>query len=794
MNDQIEIKDLDQEIPLQEDWLVFQKDSNRIVYKAPKSDIEGEDAFVYIGYADDDIGTGFTLTFNANKDYIAIKSTNTEIANPVVGDFAGLWKNYKGQKGDTGDTGAKPISVAFSGNNMVFVLEDSSTITLTNAKIDLKGDKGDTGKGITSIVKTGTLGLVDTYTITYSDTTTSTFDVTNGAKGDKGDKGDIGPQGIQGIQGIQGNPGTNGIDGTDGISFTPKGAYNALTEYVANDVVSYLGSTWIALQTTTGNTPEEGAYWTLNAAKGADGEGSGDMLASVYDPANVADDAFDMDNMVEGTNNKLVSAAEKSGWSGKQDALGFTPEDVANKKTTMTGNTTSDTFYLTAKAIYDWATGLFQTLANKVTSFQVTPDDAHYPSEKLVNDSLNAKANANNVLTLDNTTAFTPDNDYEPATKKYVDDNAVGTKAVFEDETITPTHFAWDLSTASYDSVSFSVSSQDTAPLGVTFKSDGTKMYMLGQANKKVYQYTLSTAWNLSTASYDSVEFSVSSQDTSPYGVTFKSDGTKMYIIGNSGKKVYQYSLSTAWDLSTASYDSVSFSVSSQDTAPLGVTFKSDGTKMYIMGNSGKKVYQYSLSTAWNLSTASYDSVNFSVSSQETNPYGVTFKSDGTKMYIVGGASDKVYQYTLSTAWNLSTASYDSVSFSVSSQDTDPYGVTFKSDGTKMYIVGITNDKVYQYTTGYDLSFAEIDTDTYGEYYLTAIADDTKISITGTPTLGQTLFVGLKDSGSAKKLTWDEINALGVTLPTQTTAGKQHIIEIKYIGSAWRAISVGKEN
>jgi hypothetical protein len=34
---------------------------------------------------------------------------------------------------------------------------------------------------------------------------------------------------------------------------------------------------------------------------------------------------------------------------------------------------------------------------------------------------------ANNVLALDNTTAFTPDADYEPATKKYVDDNAGGT-------------------------------------------------------------------------------------------------------------------------------------------------------------------------------------------------------------------------------------------------------------------------------------------------------------------------------------------------------------------------------
>lgn len=51
----------------------------------------------------------------------------------------------------------------------------TTTFTVTN------------GKGISSIAKTGTAGLVDTYTITYTDSTSSTFTVTNGAKGDTGD-------------------------------------------------------------------------------------------------------------------------------------------------------------------------------------------------------------------------------------------------------------------------------------------------------------------------------------------------------------------------------------------------------------------------------------------------------------------------------------------------------------------------------------------------------------------------------------------------------------------------------
>jgi len=257
----------------------------------------------------------------------------------------------------------------------------------------------------------------------------------------------------------------------------------------------------------------------------------------------------------------------------------------------------------------------------------------------------------------------------------------------------------YDLTNAVYDSVSFNPSSQDSATAGLAFNNDGTKMYMVGVTTDTVYQYSLSTAFDVSTASYDSVSFSVASQDTTPRDMTFNSDGTKMYIVGSVNDTVFQYTLSTAFDLSTASYDSVSFNPSSQDASPNDIAFNNSGTKMYIVGILTDTVYQYSLSTAFDVSTASYDSVSFSVASQDGTPYALTFNNDGTKMYIVGGTNDTVYQYTLSTAFDLSTASYDSVSFSVASQDTTPYSIDFNNVGTKMYILGIGTDNIYQYST-----------------------------------------------------------------------------------------------
>jgi len=249
-----------------------------------------------------------------------------------------------------------------------------------------------------------------------------------------------------------------------------------------------------------------------------------------------------------------------------------------------------------------------------------------------------------------------------------------------------------------YDSVSFSVTAQDTTPVGIAFNNDGSKMYIVGESNYSVFQYTLSAPFNLSTASYDSVSFSVNAQDTSPVGIVFSGDGSKMYITGFSNKTVFQYTLSTPFNLATASYESVSFSVAGQDAGPRDVAFNSDGSKMYMVGSSSLSIHQYTLSTPFNMSTASYDSVSFSVSAQEATPFGIAFNNDGSKMYILGFSNDTVYQYTLSTPFDLSTASYESVSFSVAAQDTSPAGIAFNNDGSKMYMLGLTNDSVYQYS------------------------------------------------------------------------------------------------
>ena len=221
-------------------------------------------------------------------------------------------------------------------------------------------------------------------------------------------------------------------------------------------------------------------------------------------------------------------------------------------------------------------------------------------------------------------------------------------------------------------------------------------MFVVGQTNDSVYEYALTTAYDVSTASH-SQSFSVASQDANPRGIAFNTAGTKMFVVGYAESRVNEYALATGFDVSTASFSQF-FSVASQDSTPQGIAFNTDGTKMFVVGNTGDSVYEYSLTTGFNVSTASFVD-SFSVSSEETGPFGVAFNSNGTRMFISGTTPDEVSEYTLTTGFDVSTASYSGISFSVLSQDNQIEDLAFSQDGNKMYVVGNQNDSVYQYST-----------------------------------------------------------------------------------------------
>lgn len=118
----------------------------------------------------------------------------------------------KGEDGKDGDDGESP-TITISDDGYWVINGVKSNVKATGQKGE-DGQKGKDGVSIQNIEKTSTSGSVDTYTITYSDGSTSTFKVTNGVdenqgiqgvKGDTGEKGDSGDPGTKWIY-DQGNP------------------------------------------------------------------------------------------------------------------------------------------------------------------------------------------------------------------------------------------------------------------------------------------------------------------------------------------------------------------------------------------------------------------------------------------------------------------------------------------------------------------------------------------------------------------------------------------------------------
>jgi DNA-binding beta-propeller fold protein YncE len=248
----------------------------------------------------------------------------------------------------------------------------------------------------------------------------------------------------------------------------------------------------------------------------------------------------------------------------------------------------------------------------------------------------------------------------------------------------------WDLSNATYNGENFSISSFEGIPTGLSFSSDGSNVYISGNAGDNIEQLSLNTAWDVSSADITSLQSrNISFQDGNPRDLFFKPDGTKMYMVGNGGDNVYEYDLSTAWDVTTASYVQAK---GVSGAAPQGLFFKPDGTKMYVVGDRQK---EYDLSTAWDISTATVTQ-DINVNVVDLGIQAIYFRSDGLKAYTIVRDNDTAREYDLSVAWDGSTASFLQ-DFDISSQIIEPTGLFFKPDGTKMFIVGRNSDSIFAY-------------------------------------------------------------------------------------------------
>lgn len=256
---------------------------------------------------------------------------------PLTTDLSNIQKfdNYPSD-----DTSPTDIKIAFdkAGNDIKAYINDTLLAELE-------------GGYIASIARTsgnGAAGTSDTYTITFQDTSTYAFSIYNGADGAAGATGDTGDTGATGAAGadgrevelqktathiqwryvgdalwtdlvaladIKGETGATGATGAAGANGT-NGADGAAATISIGTVTTGAAGTSVIV---TNSGSSSAAVFDITIPRGdpgVDGEGSGDMLKSTYDPTNINASAFNADNHTSGTTNKVYTATEQTKLAG----------------------------------------------------------------------------------------------------------------------------------------------------------------------------------------------------------------------------------------------------------------------------------------------------------------------------------------------------------------------------------------------------------------------------------------------------------------------------------------------
>ena len=257
---------------------------------------------------------------------------------------------------------------------------------------------------------------------------------------------------------------------------------------------------------------------------------------------------------------------------------------------------------------------------------------------------------------------------------------------------------------------------------GINFKPDGSIMYITNRvANHDAYivQYSLSTPFDISTATRTFVDgagtkLTCSTDMQLPHAIEFKPDGTRMFITtnkdhsGNPGVAVYQFKLTTAWDTSTLDCEKI-FEV---DITGVGnedqvrtLTFKPDGTRMFVGGKTQDKIREYILTTPFDLrSGVSVGSLSASLaSSSDGGMRNIQLHSDGSILYVAGDGNNNIHKYTLSTPWDITTISSTSTEYELGSRVSHMRGFIFTANFTKLFVTNdagstASTNKIFEYS------------------------------------------------------------------------------------------------
>ena len=213
------------------------------------------------------------------------------------------------------------------------------------------------------------------------------------------------------------------------------------------------------------------------------------------------------------------------------------------------------------------------------------------------------------------------------------------------------------------------------------------------------------TPWDISgfVTAVDSESASWNALQSNAYGSFMNPDGTVIYVSGSGGSTVTQIPLGTAWDLSTLNQGAAT-STAALFTAGVGRTMHINPTGTHLYFARDSLIGRWVMSTPWDVTSIGSLQSSFNPAEFTTDVLSFALNASGTKLWMLRRADDNIYEYTLSTALDLSTATL-TYTFAAGTflSDTGLLEVFVNSGGSQMFIVGSAG-KIY------DVRFSAQDT------------------------------------------------------------------------------------
>ena len=228
----------------------------------------------------------------------------------------------------------------------------------------------------------------------------------------------------------------------------------------------------------------------------------------------------------------------------------------------------------------------------------------------------------------------------------------------------------------------------ESVPTGVRLSSDGLIMWVCGAVGDKIYQYYLSEAWDITTSVLDYPRAGFNNAQ----GMAWSADGLKGSIIMNSLSSDYiEFSVSIPFDIGS-SYSKIRTLTLSEIASGYDIEFNLDGTKMFV--STSAIIWEWDLSTPYNATTRT-EANQFNVTANVSSARGISFNSDGTQLMVAQNSPSTVVRYSLSTAFDTTTAVYvDTSSISITAS-----GLYWKDSDNTIYTAANSGDQVMQYVS-----------------------------------------------------------------------------------------------